>query len=799
MNIRQSLRIIFRNKTYSILNILGLAIGITCASLILLWVEDEVTYNDFPKQKQLYALYQNQKYGDEVRTFKVAPNPLAAALKEEVTGIRNVTRYSDNGTKCLFALNNKMLYETGAYADSSIFSMLDIEFIKGNAKTAFDAAYPLVITEDMASRFFGKDNPIGQTLKKDNGEEYQITAVIKNSKKNSEFTFNWLIPFQQRVKDFIATGWQSAETHWGSNWMTDYVELDASADINQVNAQIKDLLKKKRNSPDDGTTLFLYPFNKLKLYGEFKDGYPTGTGYIRYVRLFFWIAVVILVIACINFMNLSTARSQKRVLEVGVRKTFGASRLRLIWQFISESAVITSLSLLFAILFIIVLLPPFNHLTEKELSLGLTNPVHWIGLLSVGVLCAFFAGSYPAFFLSSFPPIDVLRKLATRGGGGTDWLRKGLVTFQFTVSLTLIICTAFIYLQIQHTKNRSLGMDIEQVLTLGANQDILDHFEPLKQELLATGVVENAGLSDQMMINLWSNGGNWQWQGKPDHIDPLISHVRTSPELLPTLDIKLKEGRYFVSKNAKDEADSPIIINETLAKLMGDEGRVGGRIWQGQGNGEYPLTIIGIVQDFVFNDMYKMKGEPVLFYNYYGNTSDFNLFIRLKPGNTQDALKKVESVLKKIDPNHPFEYEFMDEQFNQKFKSTLLVGKLSGLFAVLAIFISCLGLFGLTAFLAEQRTKEIGIRKVLGASVLNIVELLGRNFMMLIAIAFIIAIPLGWWIMHRWLQDYEYRIDINWWIFAGSGLLVLLIAMLTVSFQSIKAATANPVKSIKSE
>ena len=516
MNIKQSLRIIFRNKTYSILNITGLAIGIACAALILLWVEDETTYNDFPKKKQLYAQYQNQSYSGEIYTFKVAPNPLAAALKEEVAGIKNVMRYQDN-SRSLFTRNDKMIYETGVYADSTIFSMLDIEFVRGNATSAFDAAYPLIITEEMAFKFFGEDNPLGQTLIKDNGQEYQVTAVVKNPKRNSDFTFSWLIPFQQLVKDHFASGWESVETSWGSNWLTNYVELEASADVNQINSQIKDLLKQKRNDPNNQTTLFLYPVNQLNLYGEFKDGHPTGTGFIRYVRLFFWIAVIILVIACINFMNLSTARSQKRIMEVGVRKTFGAKRRQLIRQFMTESGAITLVSMLLAIILITITLPQFNILTGKQLSLGLENPVHWIGLLCIGLICSIMAGSYPAFFLSSFPPIDVLRKLKAKSGAGVIWLRKGLVVFQFAVSLTLIICTSFIYLQVQHTKNRSLGMTVEQVIMSEANQDIRNHFEPLQQELLATGVVENVGLSTQTMLNIGNNGWGWQWQGKPEN------------------------------------------------------------------------------------------------------------------------------------------------------------------------------------------------------------------------------------------------------------------------------------------
>jgi ABC-type antimicrobial peptide transport system permease subunit len=689
-----------------------------------------------------------------------------------------------------------MIYETGSYADSAIFSMLDIEFVRGNALTAFNAAYPVVITEEMATRFFGHENPIGQTLKKDNGQEFEVTAVVRNPQPNSNFTFSWLIPFRIYVKQITESGWQEAETTWDSNWMTDYVELEPAADVNRINSQIKDLLKQKRNNINDLTTLFLYPVEKLHLYGDFKDGLPTGSGYVRYVRLFFRIAVIILIIACINFMNLSTARSQKRIKEVGVRKTLGAKRFRLFRQFMVESGIITFIALMIAVVFVFLLLRPFNHLTDKNLTLGLSNPVHWFGLLCVGVVCTVVAGSYPALFLSSFPPMDVLRKLQTRIGNGVTRIRQGLVVFQFAVSLTLIICTAFIYINIQHTRNRSLGMNVEQVLIVEANKDIHNHYGALKQELLATGVVENLGLSNQRIIDIWNNGGSWRWQGKPENIDPLVSFARVNDGVLPTLDIKLNEGRNFeLTDNGKNYA----VINRVLADLMGDEGRIGGRLWQGSNanaNEDNTFTVIGIMDNFVLNNPFSTTIGPVAFWFAEDGS---NLFIRLKAGNIQSSVQKIETVFKQIDPNHPFEYRFMDEQFEQKFISTLLVGKLAGLFALMAIFISCLGLFGLTAFSAEQRTHEIGIRKVLGASVLDIVDLLGRNFLLLLGISFVIAIPLGWWIMYRWLQNYEYRIGISWWVFAASGLLVALIALLTVSFQSIKAATADPIKAIKTE
>jgi ABC-type antimicrobial peptide transport system permease subunit len=515
---------------------------------------------------------------------------------------------------------------------------------------------------------------------------------------------------------------------------------------------------------------------------------------VRFVRLFFWIAVLILLIACINFMNLATARSQKRIIEVGVRKTFGAGRMRLIRQFLTEAGTITLISLLFAGIFIVLILPQFNILTGKQLTFGFDNPVHWGGLVCIGFICSILAGGYPAFFLSSFPPTDVLQKLQTRTGIGVVWLRKGMVVFQFVASLTLIICTAFIYLQVQHAKNRSLGMDIEQVLMVVANNDVNNHCEVLKQELLSTGVVENIGFSDNDMLNIGNNGGGWKWQGKPDNIDPLVSFGWMSDGLLPTLNITMFAGRNY--DESTDCNSDNVIINKSFADLMGEEGRIGGRLWREGDGWREDCTIIGIINDFVYNNIYSMKQKPALLR--LEKTANF-LFIRLKSGDTQLALQKVENVMKQIDPNHPFEYTFMDDRFQWQFSNTLLVGKLVGLFAALAIFISCLGLFGLTAFSAEQRTREIGIRKVMGATVMNIVELLGRNFLLLIGIAFVIALPLSWWIIYEWLQKFEYRIPINWWVFAGSGVLVVLIAMLTVGFLATKAAMTNPIKAIKVE
>lgn len=776
-----------RNKGYGFLNIAGLTVGIVCAALILLWVEDELTYNKFPNSEHLFAIFENQTYSGKVNSFKVAPGPLAAVLKDEVAGVKNVMRVAD-GNIFTFEIGDKKISESGSYIDASVFSMLDVKFTAGDAATAFDVAQSIVISETMARKFFGTENPLGQILKIDNRKDHQVTGVYADIRKNSDFEYHWMMPFSNLEKEYEAT----MNVHsWGNNWMYLYVELEPAANLADVNEQIYELLPQKT----DGSVrhkLFLYPLSRLKLYGNFVAGKETGDGYISTVRMFAGIAGIILLIACINFMNLATARSQKRALEVGVRKTFGARRRMLLSQFMVESAWITLLALVASVLIIVLVLPSFNTLVGKQLTLGLGNPVHWLGLLGVGGLCCLLAGSYPAFYLSSFPPIDVLRRLITRSGSEA-WFRKGLVVFQFAVSLILIICTAFIYLQIQHTRNRSLGMDIAQVLTINASDDIKKNYAPIKQELISTGMVDQVALSSQQMIQLWNNGGGYNWPGKPDDVNPLVSHVVISSGLLSTLGMEIVDGHDFDTDDSEANGNY-VIINETLAGLMGDEGRVGGRI--NQGGGDYN-EVIAIVNDFVFNSVYRTNSAPVIMWCYPQGAS--YLFVRIKAGNTQAALDKIGGVIRQFDPGYSFEYRFMDDRFDRMFRSEQLTGKLSMLFAALAIFISCLGLFGLSAFSAEQRTREIGIRKVLGASVWGITVQLGRNFVILVLMSFVVAIPVAWWIMHDWLQRFPYHVNTSWAVFAVACLLVIVIAILTVSFQSIKAATANPIKAIKAE
>jgi len=784
MNIKQSIRIMFRNKTktYSLLNIIGLAVGISCVSLILLWVEDELTFDKFSKSENLYYAGMNWIEGGKVEGTQFTTSPLLSGELKKIAGVKRVLRVKSETRQ--FGYGENVFSEAGSFVDSTFFSIFDVQFIVGSKNMAFSVPQSVVISESMAAKFFSKENPVGKTLKMNN-LDYQVTGVYSDIRKNSSFKYDWMVPIEvyaQEMSKFMNI------FQWGANHVKTIVELESKVKLTSVNELIYDLIKEKSNR--DGAKLFLYPFNRMHLYGDFDDGKETGKGYITNIRMFVVIGLIILLIACINFMNLATARSQKRMLEVGVRKTFGGNRLNLVLQFMTESALITFFAMAMAVLIIVLALPFYNTLIDKQLVLVLGKFTHCAGLLIVGIICCLLSGSYPAFYMSSFPPLDMLKRLKTKVKLEKG-LRKGLVVFQFTVSVVIIICTMFIYLQIHHVKNRSLGMDFKQVLTISASDDIKKNFVPMKQSLLNTGMVSDLGLSETLILQIMSGWGGMNWPGKPDNINPTIQVSMVSAGMISTMGLELLEGRDFDDGMS---AYGYMIVNEAMAEMMGDEGRIGGRLRQGNSN---YAEIIGIVKNFVFNNMYHVNHGPVILW--YNPSRTNHLFIRLKTDNRQAALSRINMVMSEFNPCSPFDYQFMDDHFNRLFHSEQFIGKLALLFAALAIFISCLGLFGLTAFAAEQRTREIGIRKVLGASILSINLLLLRSFIYQLLISFVIALPLARLIAQNWLNRFDYRIDTNWTVFAASYLLVLMIAFLTVSVLSWKAATANPVNAIKSE
>jgi len=783
--IKTTLRSLLKNRSYSFLNIAGLAIGITCASLIFLWVQDEMTYNhNFAKRAVLYKVYENQTYEGKISTFFATPGPMAKAIKVEIPGIKNAARMSGDGDKELFALGDKAITEQGNFADPEIFSMLQLPFSKGSATNAFAQLKSVVISEKMAGKFFGDADPMGKALKLNNTENYIVTGVFKDLPQNSTYQFQWLIPMANIDHK---QPWMNI---WGANWARTLVELEPNANLTAVNKKLGRYIASKTKNTNT-TQCFLFAMNDWNLHNNFTNGKTDG-GRIQYVKIFSFIAWIILLIACINFMNLSTARSEQRAKEVGVRKVMGAGKRKLIGQFIGEAVIMSFIAVLAAVGLIYLAMPSFNNLVQKELSVDIFNPLHLMYLLVISLVTGLLAGSYPAFYLSSFNPITVLKNIKIKSSTGSGFIRQSLVVIQFSVSIILIIGTVIIYQQIQHVKNRSLGYNKNNLVYIQLQGNQGDHFTSIYNDLKQSGVVENAALSDNNALGIGSNTDNYSWDGKDATKNPLISWQNVSPQFISTMGMKLTAGRDFYPVAALDSNN--VIINEAFAKEMGKEGRIGGIIRDG---GKKAFTITGILKDYLYNDMYG-SAQPLLLYSHPEGTSI--LSIRFKSNaDIQDALAKAGAIVKADSPGYPFEYQFIDSDFNQLFKTETLTGTLAGVFASLAIFLSCLGLFGLAAYTAERRIKEIGIRKVLGASVSGLAGLLSKDFLKLVGTSCLIAFPFAFWGINKWLQSYQYRVTINWWVFVLAGIAALLIALATVSFQAIKAALMNPVKSLRSE
>jgi putative ABC transport system permease protein len=788
---KTSLRNLWKNKTYSFLNIFGLSIGIACAALIFLWVENEINWDSFnTKKDRLYYVRENQKYDTYTATFGSTPGVMAPAIQAEIPGIANTCRTSEGQMSFLFSIGNKSVYASGKYAEPSLFSMFTLPFVQGNARTAFTQLYSIVITEKTAKKFFGNDkNIIGKTVRIDNKQDYVVTGILKDIPENSSMQFEWIAPFEIWFK-------QSDWLHsWGNNSLSTYVELKPGVNPASINKQLYNFIQKRE--PSSIARPFLFSMNQWRLYDDFENGKQTGGGRIEYVRMFSIIAWIILFIACINFMNLATARSEKRAREVGVRKVLGAGKKRLVIQFIGEALFMAMLAAIGAVVLTSLALPAFNTLVQKNLTLGLNNPLHIITLLLITFICGLLAGSYPSLYLSSFNPVFVLKGLRLKSGSAA-LIRRGLVVLQFTVSIVLIISTIIIYQQIQHVKNRQLGFDKNNLLEMNVQGNVAKNYSSIKQDLISTGVVENVALSDHTTIYGGNNTDGLTWQGKAANAKILVSTRYVTPEFITTTKLKVLEGRDFQLSDTAYNKTLNVLITQSLEKLMGKESAIGKTIRNEGDTSGTTATVVGVVNDYVYGDMYT-KSDPVLFVCTAPQNTTV-MYVRTKAGaNPEESLTKIGTVMKKDNPAYPFEYRFVDDQFNDMFLSEMLISKLSRVFAVLAIIISCLGLFGLAAYTAERRTKEIGIRKVLGASVSGIAGLLSKDFIKLVFIASVIAFPIAWWAMHNWLQGYQYRIEISWWIFIASGVVALLIALITVSFQAIRAAIANPVKSLRTE
>ncbi|MCW3467079.1 ABC transporter permease [Chitinophaga nivalis] len=780
-------RTLLKNKTYNFLNIFGLAIGLACAGIIFLWAEDEVTFNrTHVKKDRIYQVMANWKFDGSVRTFSSSAAPMAAAMKANLPGISQVCRTTEGTSNTLFAIGDKKVYAAGIYADPSLFDIFTLPFTAGSAATAFPQLYSVVITEKAAIKFFGTTTQVlGKTLVMDNKQPYVISGVIKDMPENSSVRFEWVAPFEIPYRRYPHAAL------WGSNSFNTYVELAANVDVKEINQKLYNFVQ--QYEPEAINHAFLYPMRDWYLRSNFEDGQPSG-GRIEYVRLFSLIAWIILFIACVNFMNLATARSEQRAKEVGIRKVMGAGKGKLIVQFISESLLMSAIAAIIAVGLIYILLPGFNAMVNKHLSVGLDKPLHIICLLGIIVLCGVVAGSYPSLYLSSFHPITVLKGLKLKTGKAA-FVRKGLVVAQFSISIILIICTVIIYQQIQHVKNRNLGFDKNNLIVVRAEGDIVKHFAAIKNTMLASGAIQQAALTDHVTLEDGNNTDGLSWPGKQATDKILVSQRMVSPEFIATSGMEIVAGRDFKPAAAANAND--VLITESMAKLMGSGSAVDKIITVPLPDSMLYFRVAGVVKDYVYGDMFG-KADPVVFYCMPEEARW--LYIRLHPGMDQEtALKHTGDILKQYNPAYPFSYRFVDDQFNDRFANEMLMQQLSRLFATLAIVISCLGLFGLAAYTAERRTREIGIRKVLGASVTGITRLLSADFLKLVGIATLIAFPVAWYTMDSWLDKYPYRVTIHYWVFMLAGIAAMLIALLTISFQSVKAALMNPIKSLKAE
>jgi predicted permease len=784
-NFKVAFRQLKKNKGYSFLNIFGLSLGIACAMFILLWVNDEFQYNRFHKNFQdLYQVMENQTYEGKTYTFSALPGKFGKAIKDELPEIKYSAR-ADWGSQVLFSVGEKSIYERGYFTDADFLKMFSFKLIKGDTTRILKDPTSVVITDKMAERFFGKEEAIGKTLKVNNDKLFTVVGIVEEPPLSSTIKFSWLASFDIYEK---RNTWLQ---EWGNNGIQTHVQLNPGSDPKQVNKKLHNFISNKDTSAI--AKPFLLSINDWRLRSNFEEGKQSG-GRITIVRLFSIIAIIIILIACINFMNLATARSEQRAKEVGVRKTMGAGRGVLVRQFFSESILMALTAMLIAALIVWLALPAFNNLVEKKLLFELSNPVIWAGLPLMALCCGLLAGSYPSLYLSSFNPVTVFKGLRIGKNSATVYVRKGLVVTQFVISIVLIISTIIIYKQLEHVKNRELGYNKENVLIAGLRENMVEHFPAIYNELIATNVVENSAVSNSRVLDVGSSSGDFSWKGKTPNSQLLVSMEWVSPQFVPTMGMKIKYGRNFYDDISSDS--NSIIINETFAKIIGKENPVGDIIARDNGNGR-KLTVAGVIKDFIYNDMYK-KPDPLIL---FCDTSNVNrMLIRLKANqDVTKAIAKVETVIKTAAPAYPFEYRFLDDEFDKLFKSEALLGKLSRVFAFLAILISCLGLFGLAAYTAERRTKEIGVRKVLGATISNVIALLSKDFLKLVAISSVIAFPIAWWFMNKFLESYAYRITIEWWVFALAGILAVLIALFTVFFQAIKAALANPVKSLRTE
>ncbi|MBC7935269.1 MAG: ABC transporter permease [Rhizobacter sp.] len=788
-------RNLVKNKKSSLINIGGLAIGMAVAVLIGLWIWDELSFNKYHKNYERVAqVMQHQTWNGEVGTGQAIPMPLGEELRKTYgDDFKYIAMASWQGDH-IITDNNKYLSKNGMFIDKDGPKILALEMLHGS-QDGLKEPGSIMISASAAKAFFGKADPINKLMKVDNRLDVKVTGVFKDLPYNTDFKdLSFLAPWSLYLtsEDWL----KNAATDWGNNSFQLFAEINSNTHINAVNKRIINAKLNQQSEEDKKykAQIFLHPMNNWHLRSSWKAGFADG-GKIEYVKMFATIGLFVLLLACINFMNLSTARSERRAKEIGIRKTVGSRRMQLISQFLCESILVSFIAFILALVIVQLLLPWFNEVADKKMYILFSNPLFWLIGLGFTFLTGLIAGSYPALYLSSFNAIKVL-KGTFKVGRFAALPRKVLVVIQFTVSIALIIGTIIIYQQIQYSKNRPIGYNRNGLVMVSIKtQEIFDKREVLKTELKKTNVITEMAASNSPLTAVWTNDGGYNWQGKDPDLDTDIAVVWVTKEYGKTVGFEIKEGRDF-SKDFPGDSTS-IVINEAAVKFMGIKDPVGKVITQGRDDNMQRMTIIGVVKDMIMSSPY----EPVKQTFYRPDRDNINwLLFRLNPDKSvSQSLAAMEKVFKANIMSSPFAYEFAEDGYASKFTEEVRVGKLASFFTGLAILISCLGLFGLASFVAEQRTKEIGIRKIVGASVFNLWKLLSKDFIFLVGLSCLIAMPLGYYYLNNWLKQYDYRIDISWWVFAAAVGGAIMITLLTVSFQAIKAALANPVKSLRSE
>ena len=777
-NLKIAYQNLIRNKGYSFINISGLALGMACTLLLLMWVNHEMSYDKFhEKDKQLFQIVNWQTYSGQEYGWSSIPGKLVNALKEEIPEIVRATNCDSWGDNSLVVINGIKNYENIKHTDADFFKMFSFPLLKGSPDRVFADPFSLVISEKMAEKYFGDKDPIGQVVQLDTEYELTITGVLKDLPSNSVFKFDLIAPFEFKKK--TSNWWKS----WGAHSYSGFVELDVNANRDKLNAKLNSFYKDHVNK-ESTERITLFPVSKTHLYSL--GGEETG---MQQIKVFLTIALFILLIACFNFMNLCTARASKRAKEIGIKKAIGASKLKLIKQFLFESVLLSFIAINFALIMVRVFLPEFNSILGQKLVLDYTNWTFLGIVFTVVIVTGLLAGIYPAFFLSSYKTVDVIKGVVNSGNKGASF-RKVLVVFQFTLTVILLISTITISLQSKFLKNASTGLDRSNVVFVSLNGNMNKSKESIKEELSRDPSILSSSFASYLPISIHNNGGGFEWNNDESSTDVLITQLYTDSDFIDVFKIPMLEGRFYRKGNLKANSNN-LVINETFARLISKGSVLNKTIKQG----DESKQIIGVIKDFNFRSLHA-KIEPLMIFNEvnYGV-----LTIRIAPNTTSRAMAHIEKVCQKYNPDFPTVINFLEDRYETQYrkeKSTIAILKY---FTILTILISCLGLFGLASFMAEEKTKEIGVRKVLGATVKDLVALFSKEFTKWVILANIIAWPLAWYILDMYLSEYAFRIDMPWWVFGFVAIIVLGISVLTVAYQSWKSANQDPVKSLKYE